>query len=290
MTVSSTAMRRDALARWLTDWHAGRRPRPLVMGILNVTPDSFSDGGRNESVTTALAHAASMLHAGANIIDVGGESTRPGAAPVDADEQRRRVLPVIEAIRAAHPAAVISIDTQSATVAEKSIEAGADMINDVSALRADAAMAAAVARAGVPVVLMHMRGTPATMQDDPQYEEVVEDVRVFLAGRIEAAESAGIPRERVFVDPGIGFGKTAEHNLALLRGLVGLRDLGAPVLVGVSRKRFIAQVLGLRDGDDRTMGTAAAVAVACLRGADVLRVHDVAAMRAVVDVCAACRD
>lgn len=290
MTASSTVKPRHALARWLTDWHAGRRPRPLVMGILNVTPDSFSDGGQYESVPAALAHAATMLQAGADIIDIGGESTRPGAGPVADDEQRRRVLPVIAAIRAAHPSAVISIDTQSAAVAEESAQAGADMVNDVSALRGDAAMAACVARARVPVVLMHMQGTPATMQDNPRYDDVVEDVRSFLAGRIAAAVSAGISRERVFIDPGIGFGKTAEHNLALLRGLPSLRDLGVPMLVGVSRKRFIAHVLGLGLGDDRTMGTAAAVAVACLRGADVLRVHDVAAMRAVVDVCAACRE
>lgn len=289
MTVTANCVDRERLPRWLDAWHAGMRHQPLVMGVLNVTPDSFSDGGRFESAPAALAHAETMLRAGADIIDVGGESTRPGAAPVPPSEQCRRVLPVIAALRGAHPRATISIDTQSAAAAVAAVDAGADLINDVSALRADPEMPSVVADAGVAVVLMHMQGTPETMQVDPHYDNVVAEVRTFLFERIAAAMAAGIRRDRIFADPGIGFGKTTAHNLALLRNLSALRDLGVPLLVGVSRKRFIANILGLGDGVDRTMGTAAATAAACLNGADVLRVHDVAAMRPVIDFCAACR-
>lgn len=289
MSGAPHSARRERLASWLSAWHAGRRPRPLVMGILNVTPDSFSDGGRYASVAEALSHAGRMLRDGADIIDIGGESTRPGAGPIPAEAQCRRTLPVISAIRDAHPDALLSIDTQLAGVATAAVDAGADLINDVSAMLADPAMAGAAAGAGVPIVLMHMRGTPLTMQDDPRYDNVVAEVRSFLGERIEAATAAGIARQSIFVDPGIGFGKTADHNLEILRRLSAFRDLGAPILVGVSRKRFIATVAGLSDDADRTMATAAAVATSCLNGADVLRVHDVAAMRSVVDFCAACR-
>lgn len=249
------------------------------MGVLNVTPDSFSDGGRFLDVDRATAQALAMIEAGADIVDVGGESTRPGAAPVDADEEQRRVTPVIRAIRQAGRGTVISVDTTKATVAEAALDAGAHIVNDISALRFDERMAAVARDSGAGVVLMHMRGTPQTMQQEPAYNDVVGEVRSFLEERIAAAEAAGIGRAQIAVDPGIGFGKTVAHNLALLARLETFRDLGCPMIVGTSRKSFIGRVLGREDPADRVWGTAATVAWAVSHGARVVRVHDVAAMR-----------
>jgi dihydropteroate synthase len=253
--------------------------RPAVMGILNVTPDSFSDGGCYLALDAALAHARAMIDAGADIIDVGGESTRPGAAPVPVAEEIARVTPVIAALRAAAPHIPVSIDTRKAAVAEAALAAGATILNDVSALTYDPAMAATAARAGVPVILMHAQGTPETMQDDPRYDDVVAEVRDYLAARVAAARAADIAH--VAVDPGIGFGKTVAHNLALLRAIPLLAALGCPVLIGASRKRFIGTLGGapgapLPDGAARMPGSVAVALHAARAGARILRVHDVA--------------
>ncbi|MEW6217955.1 MAG: dihydropteroate synthase [Thermodesulfobacteriota bacterium] len=250
--------------------------RTLVMGILNVTPDSFSDGGAFLDPGQALAQAEAMLAAGADLLDVGGESTRPFAAPVAADQELARVLPVIEAIRARWPIP-LSVDTRKAMVAEAALAAGADLVNDVSALTHDPAMVEVVRRWQVPVVLMHMQGRPETMQLAPAYGDVVAEVKAFLAERIAWAQAQGIPRQHLIVDPGIGFGKTVEHNLALLRGLPQLRELGCPVLVGHSRKAFLGKVLGIERPADRDLATAAVSALCAAAGVAVVRVHDVAA-------------
>ena len=248
--------------------------RPRVMGILNVTPDSFSDGGRYGDGGEALKHAAAMVAAGADIIDVGGESTRPGAEAVGADEERRRVIPVIEGIVDTLDVAV-SIDTMKADVASAALAAGAHIVNDVSALAHDDALAGIAAETGCGVVLMHMRGTPRTMQDDPRYDDVVGEVCAYLAGRVAAAEAAGVAREAIAIDPGIGFGKTLRHNLALLAGLPALAAPGVAVLVGLSRKRFIGELSGA-PVEARLPGSLAGAVCAALGGADILRVHDVA--------------
>lgn len=247
--------------------------RTWVMGVLNVTPDSFSGDGLAGSMEAAVERGRRIEAEGADWIDVGGESTRPGAAPVDPKTERDRVVPVIAAL-ARVVSIPISIDTRRAEVAEAALAAGAAIVNDVSGLTHDPDMAGLVATTGVPVVLQHMLGTPATMQDDPRYEDVVEDVSAALAARLDHAERAGIRREQCLVDPGIGFGKTTAHNLRLLRRLGELRKLGAPILVGPSRKRFIGEVLGV-GVDDRLEGTAATVALCVAGGADVVRVHDV---------------
>jgi len=248
-------------------------PRALVMGVLNVTPDSFSDGGRFVAPDRAVQHGREMAEAGADIIDVGGESTRPGSEPVPAEEEMRRVVPVIEEL-AAEVDVTISIDTQKARVAEAAIEAGARLINDVSALRADPDMAPLAAERGVAVCLMHMRGSPKTMQDNPTYDEVVGDVRRWLEGRIEFAAASGIGRERILVDPGFGFGKTPRHNLELMRRLHELHGLGCPILVGASRKSTIGLVLNAGP-EGRLYGTLATVACAVMAGCHAVRVHDV---------------
>ncbi len=242
------------------------------MGVVNVTPDSFSDGGLYLDAQAAVAHGEELVGDGAEILDVGGESTRPGAEPVDEDEELRRVLPVVEGL--AKAAATISIDTSKATVAEAAIAAGVSIVNDVTALRGDPEMAALCAQRGVGVVLMHMPGNPRTMQDDPTYDDVVDDVKAFLAGRVEAAVAAGVEEERIWLDPGIGFGKTLEHNLELLRRLGELRELGRSLVVGTSRKSFIGRVDG-SDVGHRLGGTIASCVLAAAEGADVLRVHDV---------------
>lgn len=247
--------------------------RPAVMGILNITPDSFSDGGVFLSPEKAIAQALRMAEEGADIIDVGGESTRPGARPVSAQEEMDRVLPVVEALHARVPLPV-SIDTSKPEVMRAAVAAGAGAINDVRALRLPGALQAA-ADLRVPVCLMHMQGEPATMQVDPRYADVVREVREFLVSRIEAAERAGIPRTRVLVDPGFGFGKTVEHNLDLLRNLGELRRLGVPLLVGLSRKSMIGKLLGLPVEKRLYPGIALAL-MAVSNGARVLRVHDVA--------------
>lgn len=256
--------------------------RVLIMGILNVTPDSFSDGGRFLSPDAAVKRALIMEKEGADIIDVGGESSRPGAEPVPVEEELRRVIPVLERLRG-KLRIPISIDTTKAEVAEAALRAGASIVNDISALRFDPAMASVVAEFGAGLVLMHMLGTPKTMQQAPHYEDVVREVREFLAERALYAQSQGIPREAIAVDPGIGFGKTVEHNLELLRRLPELVELGFPVLVGPSRKSFIGAVLGL-GVEERLEGTLAACAVAVVRGADILRVHDVREVRRAADL------
>jgi dihydropteroate synthase len=249
--------------------------RTLVMGIVNVTPDSFSDGGMFQDADGAVKHGLRLLEEGADLLDVGGESTRPGADPVGTDEERSRVLPVIEGLRSEAPEAIVSIDTQKAAVAHDAIAAGADVVNDVSA-GADPEMFDAVAVGGAGMILMHMRGEPATMQQDPQYDDVVAEVRAFLAERIEAAVAAGVGRDRLCVDPGIGFGKNLQHNLALLRSIGSFRELRATVLAGASRKRFIGELSGVDDAADRRDGSLAAAVWCAAQGVDVVRVHDVA--------------
>ena len=256
------------------------RERTHVMGILNVTPDSFSDGGRFAGEAEAIRQGVAMAAEGADIVDVGGESTRPGAEDVDAGEETRRVVPVIRALAAAVDVP-ISIDTTKASVAEAALEAGAVIVNDVSAMRADPAMAEVVAASGAGLVLMHMLGTPRTMQVDPRYDDVVVQVVDALLGWVAAAEAAGVERERIVIDPGIGFGKTAQHNLTLLRHLDRMVLTGYPVLVGPSRKSFIGLTLGL-PVEERLEGTAAAVAWSVAAGAQLVRVHDVRPMVRVV--------
>jgi len=245
------------------------------MGVLNVTPDSFSDGGLHTSVEQAVEHGCRMAEEGAQIIDVGGESTRPGAAPVPLEEELRRTIPVIEAL-SRYCSACISIDTRKAAVARKAWRAGAVMINDVSAMTHDPGMADVVLETGAAVCLMHMRGTPETMQQHPTYDDVVREVRDYLAERSRYAPSLGIGHERIILDPGIGFGKTLQHNLELLRHLDVLAALGFPVLVGTSRKSMLGMLLNGAPPNDRLEGTAATAVWAIQQGAAMLRVHDVA--------------
>ena len=254
------------------------------MGILNVTPDSFSDGGDFLDPEKAVAQAAAMLDEGARIIDVGGESTRPGSEPVSPEEELNRVLPVIEKILEDYPNTVISVDTYRAATARAALEAGAHIINDVTALRGDPEMAGTIADAGCPVVLMHMLGEPKTMQQDPHYEAVVREVRNFLAERAAYAEESGIAPENIILDPGIGFGKTLGHNLALLKNLDVIADLGYQILVGASRKRFIGEISGAEKAKDRVSGTIATSVLAYERGATFFRVHDIRANREALEV------
>ena len=248
--------------------------RPRIMGIVNVTPDSFADGGQHDSVQAAINHALELEAEGADILDIGGESTRPGATAVSVEEELRRVIPVIEGLRA-RTELPISIDTSKPEVMRAAIAAGAGMINDVHALGLEGAMDAA-AELGVPVCLMHMQGEPATMQDDPVYDDVVAEVHGFFTQRLFACQMAGIDRKLVIIDPGFGFGKTLEHNLRLLRQLPRLVELGVPVLVGMSRKGMIGAVTG-RALEDRVVGSAVAGLIAVQNGAGIVRVHDVAA-------------
>ena len=254
-------------------------PAPVLVGALNVTPDSFSDGGDFLDPERAVARAATMLDEGARVIDVGGESTRPGSDPVSPEKEARRVIPVIQGIVADRPDAIVSIDSYRAGIAEAALEAGARVVNDVTALRGDPRMAGLVAETRRPVVLMHMLGEPKTMQRDPRYDGVVREVRDFLAGRAEHAVAAGVERENMILDPGIGFGKTLEHNLVLLRHLDSLVELGFPVLFGASRKSFIGRITGVEEARERVFGTVAANVIACERGATFFRVHDVRANR-----------
>ncbi|MEX0715088.1 MAG: dihydropteroate synthase [Planctomycetaceae bacterium] len=250
---------------------------PLLMGILNVTPDSFSDGGAFLDRDAAIAQGIALVDAGADILDVGGESTRPGSEPVPEVEQLRRIEPVIREL-AARVRAPISIDTTNARVAAGALAAGAAIVNDISGLTFDADMPSVCRDAGAGVVCMHIQGTPRTMQLDPRYGDVVREVSDFLAARLDRLEEQGIPRERVVLDPGIGFGKTAEHNLELLSHVRDLRELGRPVLIGHSRKRFLAKVLG-RPVDERTSGTLGVSIALAMQHADILRMHDVQATR-----------
>lgn len=255
--------------------------RPLLMGIVNVTPDSFHDGGRHETAAAAIAHAHRLISEGADLIDLGGESTRPGASPISADAELARIAPVLEALR--DTGVPVSIDTRQPAVMRAVLAAGAAMINDVQALRADGAIAAVVGT-DASVCLMHMQGQPRTMQAAPRYDDVVAEVLAFLRARIDACVEAGIDRSRVIVDPGFGFGKRIEDNVALLRALPRLVALGVPVLVGVSRKSMIGTMTGQTATDDRLAGSVAAALWAARHGAAVLRVHDVAATRDVLAV------
>jgi dihydropteroate synthase len=248
--------------------------RPRLMGILNVTPDSFSDGGRFLGADAAVAQARAMAK-GAEIIDIGGESTRPGAAEVPVDEEISRTAPVIRALREGGLTAPISIDTRKAPVAEAALEAGASLVNDVSAFDFDPALGPLVAAAEVPVILMHAQGVPATMQDDPRYGDVLLDVYDALAARLARAEALGIDRARIMLDPGIGFGKTQAHNLTLLRGLSLFHGLGCPILLGTSRKRFIGSIGRASDPQDRAPGSIATALQGVAQGAQLVRVHDV---------------
>ncbi len=259
--------------------------RCLILGILNVTPDSFSDGGQCLEAPAAIARAALMEAQGADVIDIGGESTRPGAKPVDEDEQMRRVLPVIREARAGGVSVPISIDTRSARVAEAALAAGADIVNDISGARHDRDMPRLLAAQRMPFVVMHMQGTPDSMQRSPQYVDVVREVGAFFTERAEALAAAGVDvLNLMIVDPGIGFGKNCEHNLALLRAASSFCSRW-PVLVGPSRKRFLSELLDASDPAQRLVGTAATVAHAAISGVDMVRVHDVGEMRQVVDVC-----
>lgn len=262
--------------------------RPVVMGILNVTPDSFSDGGEHFPLDAAVEHGQAMIRAGAEIIDVGGESSRPGADPVPIEEEIRRVVPVVEAL-AAETGVVVSIDTVKAAVAEQAVAAGATIVNDISGLHSDPRMTAVVRDTGAGCILMHMRGTPKTMQQDTRYDDIVEEIHTYFDDALKSAEAAGIDRERFILDPGIGFGKTAEQNLVLLIRCDRFRELHRPVLIGPSRKSFIGKVLSEPDPRQRVFGTAGAVACGVMRGADIVRVHDVAEMRQVALVAAAIR-
>jgi dihydropteroate synthase len=250
---------------------------PRIMGILNVTPDSFSDGGEWFAYDEAVSRARDLVAEGADIVDIGGESTRPGAAPVPVDEELRRVVPVVRALRGA--GAQISVDTMKLTVAEAAVDAGATFINDVTAFRHEPEMAGFVADRGCDCCLMHMLGDPRTMQDDPRYDDVVDDVRAFLEQRAEFAVREGVREERITVDPGIGFGKTLDHNLELLDRLQEIVAVGFPVVIGTSRKSFLGRLTGRDDPHERIAATVATTVLALERGASVFRVHDVAPTR-----------
>lgn len=262
-------------------------PRPLIMGILNVTPDSFSDGGRFTDTTTAISKAKKMLAEGADIIDIGGESTRPGAAAVDAHEELERIAHVVETL-ATETDATISIDTTKAEVARKAMQLGAHIINDVSALTNDANMINVATEFNAGIVIMHMHGNPRTMQDNPHYNNVVDDVHNYLAERIHSLTTAGIAPETIAIDPGIGFGKTTKHNLMLLANLEKLTKLGHPLLVGLSRKRFLGIVTEI-PVENRINGSLAGLACAVMNGANIMRVHDVESSRQAAMVAAAIR-
>ncbi len=257
-----------------------------LMGVVNVTPDSFSDGGHYLDCAAAIAHGLELEAQGAAILDIGGESTRPGAMPVPAEEELRRVLPVIDGLASAGASARISIDTSKAVVAAAALEAGASLVNDVTALRGDPEMAELVAERDAELCLMHMLGDPRTMQVDPRYDDVVDDVKAFLHERISVAVAAGVDQTRILLDPGIGFGKTVAHNLELLRRLEELLTLRRPLVVGTSRKSFLGTLTG-REVDDRIAGTIATNVLAYERGARVFRVHDVAPVRDALLVAAA---
>jgi dihydropteroate synthase len=262
-----------------------RFTRPAVMGVLNVTPDSFFDGGMFLASEAAIAHGRQLAADGADLIDVGGESTRPGAEPVAAEEELRRILPVVRALAQAVKVP-LSIDTYKASVARAALAAGVSFVNDISAFRGDPEMAAVVAEAGVDVCLMHMKGEPHNMQEDPRYDDVVSEVKAFLEERLALALADGVREDRIWLDPGIGFGKTLEHNLALLRRLDEIVAIGRPVLIGPSRKRFIGKLTG-RAEQDRLAGSLSAVVLAFERGASMFRVHDVREARDALSVAGA---
>ena len=252
--------------------------RPRIMGIVNITPDSFSDGGRLATAQAAIDHALRLEEEGADILDFGAESTRPGSDPVPVEEELRRLMPVLEGL-AGHTRALISVDTRNAEVMRRAAEAGADMLNDVSALTHDPDALEAAAESGLPVILMHALGDPKTMQLDPRYDDVALDIFEYLERRVESAEAAGIDRSRLIVDPGIGFGKTLHHNLELLAQIALLHGLGVPILVGASRKRFIGTLTGVEAASERISGSVGAAIAAAGQGVQVIRVHDVAPTR-----------
>jgi dihydropteroate synthase len=257
--------------------------RPRIMGIVNVTPDSFSDGGRWLDAEAAVAHGLRLEAEGADILDIGGESTRPGAEPIGADEELRRVIPVVAGL-ARQARVLISVDTRNAAVMRRAADAGAAIINDVAALAHDRDAVRVAAEVGLPVVLMHAQGDPRTMQLDPRYDDVVLDVYDWLEARVAACVAAGIPRERIVVDPGVGFGKTADHNLALIAALATFHGLGCPILLGASRKSFIGRLAGGAPAGERLPGSLAAALIGAAQGAQILRVHDVAATRQALTV------
>jgi dihydropteroate synthase len=258
-----------------------------VMGVVNVTPDSFSDGGLYLDTGAAVAHGVQLAAEGAAILDIGGESTRPGASPVGEDEEMRRVVPVIEDLSDAGVTAQISIDTSKLAVARAALDAGASLVNDVTAFGAEPSLAGLVADRGCDCCLMHMLGEPRTMQQDPRYDDVVDDVKAFLLGRMEFAVGQGVAEERILLDPGIGFGKTVEHNLELLRRLEELVAIGRPIVIGTSRKSFLGRLTGQSDPAERLPGTIATNVIAYERGARVFRVHEVAPVRDALLVAAA---
>jgi dihydropteroate synthase len=268
-----------------SDPSSDNAPDFTLMGVINVTPDSFSDGGLFTDPSQAIAHGLRLIEEGAEIVDIGGESTRPGAEPVPPDEELARVLPVIEGLRQARATARISIDTSKAIVAQQALRAGASLVNDVTAL-ADPEMAGVIVQAGAECCLMHMLGEPRTMQLDPHYDDVVTDVKAFLAQRLNKAIQEGIPEERILLDPGIGFGKTINHNLELLDRLHELTDLGRPIVIGTSRKSFLGRLTG-RPVDERVAGTIATSVMAYERGATIFRIHDVAPVNDALRVAAA---
>ena len=255
---------------------------PLIMGIVNVTPDSFSDGGRHDNIDAATAHGQKLISEGADILDIGGESTRPGAAPVTPDQEQARIIPVIKALAPNRGGIPISVDTRNASTAQAALNAGARIVNDVSAATHDAGMLKLCAERQCVLILMHMQGEPGTMQQEPKYSNVVAEVRDYLAARVEAAEKAGCRREALWVDPGFGFGKTAEHNFALVKHLDALKGLG-PVVLGVSRKSSLGKLTG-RPVDDREPESLAAGLIGALKGAAVLRVHEVGWMKRALQV------
>lgn len=280
----------EAIPRWIVEGGGVKLElglRTLVMGILNVTPDSFSDGGRFISVGQAVEHARRMVAEGADLIDVGGESSRPGSEPISAEEELRRVIPVIEQIARSVPVPV-SIDTNKAVVARAALSAGAGIINDISALRQDPQMAELASERGVPVILMHRQGTPLTMQDKPIYRSVISEIKHFFEERITFAQGAGIRRERIILDPGIGFGKNLSQNLKIMESLDRFNSLNRPLLLGPSRKSFLGQILGL-PVDERLEGTIAAATTAVLKGVSIIRVHDVEAIVRAIKVADAIR-
>ncbi len=257
--------------------------RPRIMGIVNVTPDSFSDGGNLADAQAAIDHARRLEDAGADILDIGGESTRPGSDPVGLDDERARVLPIIEAL-AGKVDTLLSIDTRKAVLMREAVDAGADIVNDVSALSYDPEAIETIASLGVPVILMHALGDPKTMQDNPVYDDVLLDVFDYLEARVEACLHAGIARDKIVIDPGVGFGKTLEHNLALLAGLSVFHGLGLPLLVGASRKRFIGTLTGIEAAHERAAGSIGAALAAVSQGAQIIRVHDVAETKQALSV------
>jgi len=261
--------------------------QPLLMGIVNVTPDSFSDGGQFFDSQAAITHALRLLDEGASILDIGGESTRPYATPVSADEELHRVLPVIEAVLRSQPEAIVSIDTSKAAVAKAAIVAGAQIINDITGISGDPAMIEVAVASGAAVCAMHMQGIPQTMQDNPFYDDVVDEIYAFLCERRDALIAAGIDRRRICLDPGIGFGKTHEHNTTLMANCRRFHDLGCPLLVGHSRKAFIGKLVGDKQAD-RTPGTIGGALALARHGIQIIRVHDVAAVRQALTLFEAC--